>query len=76
MIRGYADVRGALFGHLQHGVQHTDNGPEWFVLAFGKAAQAVEMAEELVGAVDEVNDHGVRLCGSRLRRRSRPVSGG
>ena len=31
--------------------------PNGAVLALGEAAQAVEVAEQLVGAVDEVDDH-------------------
>ena len=48
---------GALLDHLQDAVEHTDHRAEGTVVSFGEAAQAVEMAEELVGAVDEMNDH-------------------
>ena len=58
MIGRDADVRRALFEHLQHGVQHADDGAVRLVLAFVEAPQAVEVAEQLVGAVDEVDDHG------------------
>src|SRR5205085_10323613 len=34
---------------------------KWRVLALVEAAGAVEMAEELVGAVDQVNQHGQNL---------------
>ena len=43
--------------HLEHGLQHADDGAVRAVLAFVEPAQAVEVTEELVGAVDEVNDH-------------------
>ena len=46
-----------LLDHLQHRLQHADDGAERPVLALGEAAQAVEVAEQLVGAVDEVDDH-------------------
>ena len=53
-----ADVRRSLLDHLQHRLQHADHGAEGPVLPLREAAQAVEVAEQLVGAVDEVNDHG------------------
>jgi hypothetical protein len=43
--------------HLEHGLQHADDGAIGAVHAFVESAQSVEMTEELVGAVDEVNDH-------------------
>jgi hypothetical protein len=43
--------------HLEHGLQHADDGAVRAVLVFGEPAQAVEVTEELVGAVDEVHDH-------------------
>jgi hypothetical protein len=43
--------------HLEHGLQHADDGTVRAVFAFGKPAQPVEVAEELVSAVDEVHDH-------------------
>ena len=43
--------------HLEHGLQHADDRAVRAVFAFGKPAQAVEVTEEFVGAVDEVNDH-------------------
>lgn len=42
--------------HLENGLQHADDGAIGAVFAFGKPAQAVEVAEEFVSAVDEVND--------------------
>jgi len=33
------------------------DGAERAVLVLGEAAQSVEVAEQLVGAVDEMNDH-------------------
>ena len=57
VVGGDADVRRALLDDLEHRLQHADHGAERPVLALGEAAQAVEVAEQLVGAVDEVNDH-------------------
>jgi hypothetical protein len=38
-------------------LEHADDGAVGAVLAFGEPAQAVEVTEEFVGAVNEVNDH-------------------
>lgn len=57
MIGGHADVCGAVFDHLQDTVQHTDDRPEGFILAFIKGPLSVKMPEEFVGTVDEVYDH-------------------
>jgi len=59
VVCGNADVRGVSFDRLQHRVQHTGNRAEGRVVAFGESAQAVEMTEQLVGAVDEMDDHAV-----------------
>ena len=42
--------------HLEHGLQHADNGAVRAVQAFVESAQTVEVTEEFVSAVDEVND--------------------
>jgi hypothetical protein len=39
------------------GLQHAHDGTIGAVPASGKPAQTVEVTEELVSAVDEVNDH-------------------
>jgi hypothetical protein len=58
---------------LERGLQHTDNSAVRTVLAFGKPAQAVEVTEELVGAVNEVNDHfAVRVKPISSLRDQRP----
>ena len=64
-----ADVRGAAFDHLEHGVEHAEHGAEGLVLPLVEAAQAVEMTEQLVGAVDEMDDH---VWGSAVH----PTAGG
>ena len=43
--------------HLENGLQHADDGAVRAVHAFGESAQAVEVTEEFVSAVDEVHDH-------------------
>jgi len=62
-------VRGAAIDHLQHRIEHADDGAERAVFAFGETTQAVEMAEELIGPVDKVNDHE-----ALLRIRLRPLA--
>ena len=75
VVGGHADMGRAGLDHLQHGVQHASNGAEWFVFSLVPAALAVEVAEKLVGAVDQVNDHffwrfGARFNSSRMRASS------
>ena len=58
--------------HLENGLQHADDGAVGAVHAFVEPAQAVEVTEEFVGAVDEVNDHlQVNLSSRRTVRRLR-----
>jgi hypothetical protein len=57
VIRGYTDVKCPTLDHLQHGMQDADHGTERRILALGKAAKAVEMAEQLVCAVDQMDQH-------------------
>ena len=57
MVGCDTQVRRALPHHLQDGVEHSCNRTERPVNALRKASQAIEMAEELVGPVDEMNDH-------------------
>jgi hypothetical protein len=52
-----ADVRCAAFDSLQYGVEDAEHGAERFVLPLAEAAQTVEVTEQLVGAVDEMDDH-------------------
>ena len=62
VIGGDAEVGGALLDHLEHGVQQAGDGAEGLVLALVEAAQAVEMAEQLVGAVQDMDDHSGVYC--------------
>ena len=50
-----ADVRLAALDHLQHRLQHADHRAERPILALVESAQAVEVAEQLVRAVDQMN---------------------
>jgi len=58
-----AEVRRALFHHLDDRIEHASDRAEWWV-GFTEAPDAVEVAKEFVGSVNEVNDHdleGVRF---------------
>ena len=57
MIGRDADMRGAALDRLQYGIEHAEHGTERLVRSFAEAAQAVEVTEQLVGAVDEMDDH-------------------
>ena len=71
-----AHMRRAVFDHLQHALKHADHGAERTVLALVEAPQPVEVAEELVRAVDEMNDHERCVARGRCGRCvcSRPKS--
>src|SRR5687768_7931717 len=68
VIGGDADVGPALLDQLEHRVQDAVDRAEWTVLALVEAAQAVEVAEQLVSAIDEVNDHGRYVIPTRALR--------
>src|SRR5439155_1089648 len=71
-----AEVRGSLLDHLQDRMQHADHGAEGLILALGKVTPAVELAEQLVRAVYQMNDHGPRMhvaARSRSKVRSRAL---
>src|SRR5207244_5548778 len=57
VVGGDAEVRVAVLDHLEHGLQHADDGAVGAVHAFVEPAQPIEMTEELVGTVDEEKDH-------------------
>src|SRR2546427_13254030 len=76
VVGRHTDVSCPLLDHLQDGVQHAAHGAEGRILALGGAAAAVELAEQLVGAVDEMNDHSperTRAARSRSSVRSRAL---
>ena len=57
VVDGDGEVGGAILDHLENSLQQANNRAVRAVLAFGEPAQAVEVTEEFVSAVDEVNDH-------------------
>src|SRR3954471_21923227 len=57
VIGADTDVGVASLDHLQHALQHADDGTVRPILALVESAQPVEMPKQLVGAVDEMNDH-------------------
>ena len=52
MIGGDAYVRGTGLQQLQHRAQHPYHRTERRIPTLGKSSEAIEMAEQLVGAVD------------------------
>ena len=69
VIGRHADMGRTRLDQLQHRLQDADHGAEWLVRALVESAQSVEVAEQLVGAVDEMNDHEV-VSGSAWRQAS------
>jgi hypothetical protein len=59
MVGGDADVRCALFDQLQHRVHDAGGRGPAAALVGRDPAQAVEVPEQLVGTVNEVNQHAV-----------------
>ena len=57
MIGSHPNVRRAVLDHLQYAIQYAGNRAIRFVLAFVERALPVKVPEELVRAVDEVDDH-------------------
>jgi hypothetical protein len=63
VVGGDAKVRVFALDHLEHGLEHADDGAVRAVHAFVEPAQSVEVTEELVATVDEVNDHACLRSG-------------
>ena len=61
VVGGDADMRGALLLHLLDGAQHADHGAERPLLVLSAALVPIKMTEQLVGAVNQVNDHDARV---------------
>src|SRR5262245_52260706 len=57
VIGRHTDMSCSGLDHLQHSMHYTDYSAERPILAFGKTAQAVKMAEQFVRAIYEMNDH-------------------
>src|SRR5258705_2905436 len=70
VVGGDADMRRARLDDLQHRPQHADDGRGRGILSLRTAAGAVEVAEQLVGSVDEMDDHG-----TKMQRGGAPVDG-
>ena len=49
---------GAAFDHFEHRVEHARDRAVTAVLAFVEPAQTVKVPEQLVGSVDDMDDHG------------------
>src|SRR5581483_4281412 len=64
MVGGHADVGGALLDHFQYRIEHAQHRATGPILALVEATQAVEVPEELVCAVNEVNNHGASTVAS------------
>src|SRR5262245_3984122 len=60
VIGCHADVRGAVRHHFCDHSQQSQHSAE-FRIGFLKATNAVEMAEKLVSAVDQMDDHFSRI---------------
>jgi hypothetical protein len=58
VVGGDPDVAGAFLDHLQQRIEYADS--------LHRKGAGQEVAEQLVGAIDTVNDHGGQI--SRLRR--------
>src|SRR4029079_6614473 len=56
VVGGDADVCRTFGDHFRNRVQHAGDGAEGWI-RFLEATDAVEMAKQFVGAVDEMNDH-------------------
>jgi hypothetical protein len=63
VIGGDAQMGHFRLDKLQDGMQHARDCGEGLIVPLVEAALAVEVAEELVGAVDEVDDHGKSRVG-------------
>jgi hypothetical protein len=62
-------IRLSALDQFQDRLEHADDRAQGPVLPLGEAAQAIEVPEQLVGSVDDVNDHGFRNI---LRRIAAP----
>src|SRR5262245_48271145 len=67
MIGGHTEMSGALLDHLEHGIDHADDRAEGTISSFVEATRPVEVTEQLVGAVDQVDDHARSKRGSTPR---------
>ncbi len=61
MIGGDTQVARPFLDHLQDPVEHAHDRAHRPIFALGETAQTVKMPKQLVGAVDEMNDHAAIL---------------
>src|SRR5215470_13438184 len=73
MIGGHTEMSGAFLDHLEHGIQHADNRAEGAIFSVVEAARSVEVTEQLVGAIDQVDDHAGPTPRRSCHEHSRPV---
>src|SRR5215467_13278043 len=73
MIGGHPKMSGAFLDHLEHGIQHADDRAEGAILSLVEAARAVVVTEQLVGAIDQVDDHAGPTWPRSCHEHSRPV---
>src|SRR5215470_2016705 len=73
MIGGHPEMSGALLDHLEHGIQHADDRAEGAISSLVEAARSVEVTEQLVGAIDQVDDHAGPTPPRSCHDHSRPV---
>src|SRR5262245_16675342 len=67
MIGRDTEMSRAFLEHLEDGVQYTEHRAVGRVLALVEAPQPVKVTEQLVGAVDQVNDHRTRRASPHRR---------
>src|SRR5437016_2245695 len=66
VIARHTEMSRSGLDHLQYRMQHAADGAEALILAIAEMAPAVKLAEQLVRAVDEMNDHAA-ASGRRSR---------
>src|SRR5262249_44473852 len=76
MVGGHTEVSGAFLDHLEHGIQHADDRAEGTISSLVEAARSVEVTEQLVGAIDQVDDHARPTPPRSCHDHSRPVKMG
>jgi hypothetical protein len=57
MVSRDSEIRTATFKYLEHALQHADDRAVRAIHAFGEPVQTIEVTEELVGAVNEMDNH-------------------
>ena len=73
MIGRDAEVRCTSLKHLHHSAEDAGDGSEWTVTLLGPPI-AIEVTEQLVGAVDQMNDHPAVLLSHDDAKHHRAVA--